>query len=307
MISMANLSTVYEFILIGFPGLQQIFHVPVSIVMLLVYSISLTANILVIGLIIVKKQLHQPMYIIIANLALSDLLFDTITLPKIIAKYWFGAGSISFYGCFFQMFCAHYLGSLDSFIIMLMAVDRYVAICKPLRYHSIIGNRLVGFACYFFWILAAIIGLAIVLIAGLLPFCGPNLVKNCFCASPSVIILACVDVTIARRIGFIIGMIVHLLPLSVIIISYIIIIRVVHSSAGNENWQKAFYTCTTHMFVIGLYFIPRLFVYVTGQIPLILNADLNVLIFCLYTFIPHVASPIIYCLRTKEIRNICGQ
>uniref|UniRef100_A0A1B8Y8T5 Olfactory receptor n=1 Tax=Xenopus tropicalis TaxID=8364 RepID=A0A1B8Y8T5_XENTR len=304
-ISMPNQTAVTEFILLGFPGLQPNFFLPVSLTLFLAYIVSLIANSTVIILIILREQLHQPMYIIIANLALSDLLFDTITLPKIIAKYWFGAGSISFFGCFFQLFCVHSLGSLDSLIIMLMAIDRYVAICQPLRYHSIISNKLATLICYFLWPFAALIGLAMTLIALKVPYCGPNRVKNCFCASQFLIVLTCVDVTLEKKERFIIGMCVHIFSLAVIILSYILIIR--HLSANNGNWQKAFYTCTTHLLVIGLYFIPRLFVYSTSQIPLILNADINVLIVCLYTFIPHLASPIIFCLGTKEIRNILGQ
>ncbi|XP_041437279.1 olfactory receptor 1-like [Xenopus laevis] len=303
---MSNQSAISEFILIGFPGLQQKFHILVSITMFLVYCVSLLANSSVIILIFQKEQLHQPMYIIIRNLALSDLLFDTITLPKIIGKYWFGAGSISFYGCIFQLFCIHSLGSLDSFIIMLMAIDRYVAICKPLRYHSIISNRLVTLLCYFLWFLAALVGLISATIAGQLPYCGPNRVRNCFCVNSAVTVLACVDVTLARRTAFIIVMCVLLLPLAFIILSYIHIIRVIHLPTINKNSWKAFYTCTTHLMVIGLYYIPRVFVYSTSQIPLILDADINVLLLCLYTFVPHLANPIIYCLRTKDIRIIFG-
>ncbi|NP_001079314.1 olfactory receptor class I xb242 [Xenopus laevis] len=305
-ISMSNQTAVTEFILLGFPGLQPNFFLPVSLTMFLAYIVSLIANSTVIILIILREQLHHPMYIIIANLALSDLLFDTITLPKIIAKYWFGAGSISFNGCFFQLFCVHSLGSLDSFIIMLMAIDRYVAICKPLRYHSIINNKVVTLLCWFWWLCAALIGLMIALMTGQLPYCGRNRVENCFCTNAVVLVLACADITLERKKRFIIAWSVHLFPLTVIILSYILIIRVVHLSANNENWQKAFYTCTTHLLVIGLYFIPRLFVYSTSQIPLILPPDLNVLLICLYTFIPHLASPIIFCLRTKEIRNMLG-
>ncbi|KAE8628098.1 hypothetical protein XENTR_v10007314 [Xenopus tropicalis] len=306
-ISMPNQTAVTEFILLGFPGLQPSFFLPVSLAMSLEYIISLIANSTVIILIILREQLHQPMYIIIANLALSDLFYDTIALPKIIAKYWFGAGSITFHGCFFQLFCVHSLGSLDSLIIMLMAIDRYVAICQPLRYHSIITNKLVALFCCFSWLFAALIGLIITLIAVQVPYCGPNRVKNCVCASQAVIVLACVDTTLERRKGFIIAMCVHLFPLAVIILSYILIIRVVHLSANNGNWQKAFYTCTTHVIVIGLYFIPRLCLYIINLIPLVLDPDINMLIVFLFTFVPHFANPIIFCLRTKEIRNILGQ
>ncbi|KAG8431870.1 hypothetical protein GDO86_019662 [Hymenochirus boettgeri] len=303
---MANQSTVLEFVFIGFPGLPQNFHIPVSMVMFSVYSISMVANSTVMILILVKRHLHQPMYIIVGNLALSDLLFDTLTLPKIIAKYWFGAGSISFYGCFFQMFWIHTLASLDSLIIMLMAIDRYVAICKPLRYHSIITNRLVFFICYLCWVLAALITVGTTVLSVQLPYCGPNNIKNCFCTFTHVTQLACTNTTYAINTVFILAMTVLLVPLAIILLSYFLIIMAITLSSQKENWKKAFYTCTTHLFVIGLYYVPRLFTYVSTLVRWIINADLSVLLLCLYTFIPHAANPIIYCLRTKEIREILG-
>ncbi|MEE6516616.1 hypothetical protein FKM82_026211 [Ascaphus truei] len=291
---MANQSDVFEFVLIGFPGLPQKFHSLVSAAMFLIYNIALFANGTVIILIILKEQLHQSMYVIIANLSLSDLLFDTLTLPKIIATYWFGAGSMSFSGCIFQMYCVHFLGTVDSFIIMLMTIDRYIAICQPLRYSSIISNKLVAILCSFSWVFAALNASISASLAAQLPYCGPNKVKNCFCVISAVTVLACVDVTSVRRIAFSIAMFVLLLPLAFIIFSYIIIIKTIHSSTRSENWQKAFYTCTTHLFVIGLYFVPRVFVYISSQA------------LCLYTFVPHVANPIIYCLRTTEIKRTLG-
>ncbi|KAM8976896.1 olfactory receptor 1M1-like [Pelodytes ibericus] len=302
-LSMANQSDVSLFVLFGFPGLQNKWHNLVSVVIFLVYNIALYANGIVILLIIVKEHLHQPMYIIIGNLALSDLLLDTITLPKILAKHWLGDDSLSFSACFFQMFAVHYLGSLDSFIIMLMAIDRYVAICKPLRYFSIITNALAANICCVFWLFASFIGLGIALMGAKLPYCGPNKVKNYFCSLTTVTVLACADSLSVRRAVFIVAMFVHLIPLSFIIFSYVMIIKTIRSTAGSENWQKAFYTCSTHLFVIGMYYGPRLLVYTYNQVQLIPNADLNVLLICLYTFVPHFTSPIIYCLRTEEIKK----
>ncbi|KAM4702147.1 olfactory receptor 56A5-like [Discoglossus pictus] len=304
---MANQSDTLEFILIGFPGLPQRFHNLVSFIMFIVYNIALYANGTVIVLIFLKVHLHHPMYIIISNLAFSDLLFDTLTLPKMIATYWFGAGSMSYSACMIQLFFVHFLGAVDSFIIMLMAIDRYIAICNPLRYFSLVSNKLMAFLLIFCWVLAAIIGLIIAVIGALLPYCRPtNKVNNCFCVNTAVTVLACMDVTSHRRIAFSLAMFVHFGTLSLIILSYIIIIKTVHSRSCTDNWQKAFYTCTTHLFVISLYYIPRVFVYISNQARLILDADLNVLLLCLYTFVPHLANPIIYCLRTKEIKRTLG-
>ncbi|XP_063297568.1 olfactory receptor 1496-like [Pelobates fuscus] len=299
---MENNTKFTEFILIGFPGLPQKFHPLVSVTMFLIYIIAMTANGTVIFLIIVKEHLHQPMYLMIFNLSLSDLIFDTITLPKIIAMYWFGDGKMSFMACIVQTFCVHFLANLNSFTIMLMAVDRYVAIWNPLRYSSIITNTLIACLCCILWLIAACFPMSPLLKAAQVLYCG-NKVKSCFCSISSVLPLSCVDTFFITELAFTIAMITLLIPLAFIIFSYIAIIRTVCLSGRNGDWQKAFYTCSIHLFVICMYFIPRLFVYTCNQLRLILNADINVLLLCLYTFVPHVANPIIYCLRNKEIKT----
>ncbi|XP_073524990.1 olfactory receptor 4E2-like [Phyllobates terribilis] len=300
---MANQSYVKEFILIGFPGLEEKFFTVVSLTIFFVYNVSVCANVTVLVLIVLRAHLHQPMYVIIANLAFADLLFDTITLPKIIARYWFRDGSIPYNLCFFQMFFVHHLSPLDSFIILLMAVDRYVAICNPLRYHNIISNKIIVILCSLCWLTAAIISLSVTSFGVQLPYCGPNMVKNFYCAVTPVGVLSCADSLWARKSSYYIGIVAHMGSLSFIIFSYVIIIVKVYSTACNENWQKALYTCVTHWFVIVIYFVPRLVVYTYDQAQLIPNADINVLLICLYTYVPHFSSPIIFCLRTEEIKK----
>ncbi|KAM4045557.1 olfactory receptor 52K1-like [Anomaloglossus baeobatrachus] len=303
---MANQSDAM-FVLIGFPGLPEMYHTGVSCILFLVYVTSLSANCTVILLVVWKEQLHQPMYIIIMNLALSDILFDTITLPKIVAKYWFGAGTMTFSACMFQLFCIHFLGSLDSFIIMLMAVDRYVAISKPLRYFSIVTNRRTIIICIFLWFLAALSSLTNAVWSAHFTFCGPRKVNSCFCVSMAVVALACGDNSFHRQTSYYIAMVVLLGPLCYIIISYVLIIVRVRSSVRNEGLQKAFYTCVTHLFIITMYYGPRVFVYQIYKLNIVFSLDISVLLFCLYTYIPHVMSPIIYCLRTQEIRQVIGR
>ncbi|XP_063301071.1 olfactory receptor 13C2-like [Pelobates fuscus] len=300
---MANQSAVLNFELLGFPGVPDKFHILISITMFLVYTMALISNGTVTLLIILKENLHQSMYVFIGNLAMSDLLFDTITIPQIISKYWFGAGDISMSGCFFQMFCVHFLGSFDSFIIMLMAFDRYIAICKPLRYSSIITHRSTSVLCWFFWILAGLASSINIIVVVPLPFCGPNKINSCFCSASALFPLVCQDIKSSREILLVNAMIVLLAPLTFIILSYIFIIKSINSSVHFENWQKVFYTCTTHLLIIALYYAPRVFVYFANYVRLILNADLNVLILCLYSYLPHIANPIIYGLRTEEIKR----
>ncbi|CAI9615058.1 unnamed protein product [Staurois parvus] len=299
---MDNRSTTSEFVLLGFPGIGEKFHTPVSTALFLLYLTSLFSNGVVIALIGCNRHLHQPMYVLILNLAISDLLFDTITLPKIVAKYWFNDGSISYAGCLFQVFSAHFLGSFDSYILLLMAIDRYVAICKPLRYPSIINNQRTILLCCFSWLFTSLIGLTIAVLDSGEELCGQN-IRSCFCTNAVVLSLACNDVATLKRTIFVIAMIVLLLPLSLILFSYGVLIRVIITQTQSVNRRRAYYTCATQLSVICLYFIPRIFVYVANQVKLILNEDVNVLILCFYSFVPHMANPIIYCLRTKEIRR----
>ncbi|XP_068121880.1 olfactory receptor 2AP1-like [Hyperolius riggenbachi] len=303
---MANQSDKFEVILVGFPGLSQSLHHLVSAMMFLVYITSLVANGSVIILVTLNAQLHQPMYLIIASLATSDVAFDTATLPKLIAHYWFGLSTMSFHVCIFQMFWVHYLGSVDSFLLLLMAVDRYVAISLPLRYSTTITNSRVTIACGVCWtILAppAVIFLATETSQSLL--CDRNKINSLFCVHAAVVALACSDTTFIKQLGLISSMTVLIVPLAFILFSYIIIVATIAMSSQAKNWKKVFYTCSTHILLVSLYYGPRIFVYIVNSLPLtiVIKADVGAVLLFLYSVVPHLANPIVYFLRTKEIQQ----
>ncbi|XP_073468463.1 olfactory receptor 1M1-like [Aquarana catesbeiana] len=301
---MSNHTAVSEIILVGFPGLADAFHGLVSTIMFFAYMISLTTNGTVVFLVTFNENLHQPMYLFIANLATSDLLFDTVTLPKLIARYWFGASTIPLRMCFFQIFLVHYFGSMDSFLLMLMAADRYVAICHPLRYTSIITNNVVTISCGVCWtILSPSINTAVTVLASQIPLCGPNKVNSLFCGYTAYAALACTDISGPRKVVLVLAMVVLLVPLGLILVSYIKIIVTI-SMTRSESLRRAFSTCMTHLLVIAFYFAPRIFMYIVSNIPFFaIKPDVGALLLYLYSFVPHMANPIIYFLRTKEIKQ----
>ncbi|XP_073473761.1 olfactory receptor 6B1-like [Aquarana catesbeiana] len=299
---MANKSEVFHFILVGFPGLPEKFYAMAASVIICVYSLSLCANITAIMIILLKAHLHQPMYIIILNLAVSDLIFDTATLPNMIVRYFTGDGTLSFTGCLFQMGMVHSLNLVDSLTIMLMAFDRYVAICKPLRYHSIITKRVAMALCGLVWLVASSIGLFVMSWALPLPFCGPNRILLFYCSLAQVTVLSCTDTSAIRRNGFYAGIIMHVGPFTLNLISYIVIIASICLTSRSENWKKLYNTCIAHWFVITLFYLPRVIDYGI-QAQILSSTDVFVLLSCLYAFIPHFSSPIIFCLRTQEIRK----
>ncbi|OCT80833.1 hypothetical protein XELAEV_18027645mg [Xenopus laevis] len=245
---MANKTWVSELILLGFPGLNETFDVPIYIGLFLAYIISLRKRYMIL-LIAFNSHLNQPMYKIM---------------------YWFGAGSIPYCVCILQLFCVHFLRSFDAYIIIIMALDRYIAICYPLRYACILTNRTTCILSYFFWISAGAIGAVIAILDSTVPICNKNKILLVFLHQyrPHCIIVHghYLCETTGVRPG-----------------------HAICSRDHFENWRKTFYTCATHLLAIGFFFIPRIFVYVSNQVQLILEEYLNVL---------HMANPVIYCLRT---------
>ncbi|XP_073404467.1 olfactory receptor 4E1-like [Dendrobates tinctorius] len=299
---MANDSTSFYFFLVGFSGLHEKFYPFLAALMFFIYSFSLCANTIIIMIVLLKEHFQQPMYIIIANLAMSDLLFDTTTLPKVISKYWMGAESISSSACFLQMAFIHLLNALDSLTLLLMAFDRYVAICKPLRYHAIINNRVSMCLCLAALFAAASVGISALTLAVFLPYCGPNRINNLYCTVSRVAILSCMDSSANRRNAFYISLIIHMGPFSLIVMSSILVIINIRTTSRLETWQKALNTCITHWTIIIIFYIPRIVDY-SYQCLVIPDPEVTVVRNTVYTYVPHISSPIIFCLRNKEIKG----
>ncbi|XP_069828858.1 olfactory receptor 1E1-like [Dendropsophus ebraccatus] len=249
-----------------------------------------------------REKLHEPLYLLIANLAFSNLFFDTVTLPKIIAKYWFDGGRLSFLECLMQTCLVHLFGGMDSFILMLMAFDRYIAICRPLSYSSIMTPNITLVSCGVFWLIMVAFGFATLIITKHV-FCGPYKIVSFFCNSSTMLRLACDDVSATRQVLLIDGLFILFSSLALIIFSYAVIILSIVLSSHSKGWRKALSTCTTHWIIMTLFYVPRIFVYLANFVKLALSPDLNVLIIVLHSYLPHLANPIIYCLRTEEIKR----
>ncbi|XP_010867596.4 olfactory receptor 1500-like [Esox lucius] len=299
-----NQSFVTEFVIVGFPGLQPEFYGLISAVLFLVYFCTLIGNAAVLILFATHNILHKPMYFIIVNLVVSDLLFSTTTLPKIIARYWFQAGVVSFFGCFLQMYLVHYCGTVTSFLLLIMALDRYVAICYPLRYTMIITNSTIHILNFTVWVIGHPSCLFVVITAYPLPYCTSNKIMQCFCDHTSITKLACTDMTPYIFPIFVVAMMILLVPLTFIIFSYCSIIVAVHKIASTEGRVKTLSTCSGQLLVIALYFLPRSFVYLCNNIGIKFNTDVRIGIIMLYSLLPPMINPLIYCLRTEEIKQI---
>ncbi|XP_010904514.2 olfactory receptor 2AT4-like [Esox lucius] len=302
--SAGNESFVTEFFIIGFPGLQPDFYNLVSAVLFIVYCCTVVGNSIVLILFAIHNILHKPMYFIYLNLVVSDLILSTTTLPKIIVRYWFQAGLTYFFSCFLQMYLVHYCATVTSFILLIMALDRYVAICYPLRYPMIIKNSTVHIFNCTAWVLAHPPCISIVIKAYPLPYCASNIVLHLYCDHIAVTTLACIEWIQYSLPFFVFAMVIFLVPLAFIVFSYCSIIVAVLKIATTQGRFKTLSTCSGQLIIIALYYIPRCVIYLLINIGITFNTDVHISITMLYSLVPPMINPLIYCLRTKEIKQI---
>ncbi|XP_043115473.1 LOW QUALITY PROTEIN: olfactory receptor 6N1-like [Puntigrus tetrazona] len=302
--SVGNISFVKEFVIVGFPGLQPPYYVVVSALLFFVYVCTLAGNSIFFILFIMTKSLKKPVYYCIINLVVCDVLFSTTTLPKIISRYWFQDGTISFLGCFVQMFFVHYLGSVGSYVLAVMAIDRYAAICYPLQYHSLMTNQNVINLILGCWILGLVGPLMIVIRAYPLPYCAENTIIHCYCDHVSITTLACTDRSLYSIPALINALVVLLGSLAVIIYSYCSIFVAVMRISSTQGRIKTFSTCSPQLIIIALFFLPRCFIYLSSNIGIKLSTDLRLIIVMMYSLLPPMINPLIYCLRTETVKKI---
>lgn len=291
-----NESVVTEFILLGFSGqweLQIFFFVTFS----LVYSATALGNILIIVTVTFSTTLRSPMYFLLGNLSFLDMCLSTVTTPKMITNLLAEHKTISIWGCMTQMFFMHFFGGAEMTLLIAMAFDRYVAICKPLHYRTIMSHRLLKGFVTLSWIIGFIHTMSQMVLVVNLPFCGPNVVDNIFCDLPLVIKLACIQTYTLELFVIADSGLLSLICFILLLVSYaVILVTVWQRSSGGLS--KALSTLSAHVIVVTLFFGPCIFIYAWPFNSFAGNKILSVF----YTVITPFLNPIIYTLRNQKMQ-----
>lgn len=291
-----NESIVTEFILLGFSGqweLQIFFFVTFS----LIYSATALGNILIIVTVTFSATLHSPMYFLLGNLSFLDMCLSTVTTPKMITDLLAEHKTISIWGCMTQMFFMHFFGGAEMTLLIAMAFDRYVAICKPLHYRTIMSHRLLKGFVILSWIIGFIHTMSQMVLIVNLPFCGPNVVDSIFCDLPLVIKLACIQTYTLELFVIADSGLLSLICFILLLVSYaVILVTVWQRSSGGLS--KALSTLSAHVIVVTLFFGPCIFIYAWPFNSFAGNKILSVF----YTVITPFLNPIIYTLRNQKMQ-----
>ncbi|XP_036283811.1 olfactory receptor 52N2-like [Pipistrellus kuhlii] len=291
------------FILNGIPGLEAS-HIWISLPFCFMYIIALVGNCGLIYVITHEEALHRPMYYFLALLSLTDISGCTTFVPNMLGIFWFSLKEIDFNACLVQMFFIHMLTGMESGVLMLMALDRYVAICYPLRYSTILTNTTitkVGLATLSRSILVMI---PFTFLIKRLPFCRGNLIYHTYCDHMSVAKLSCGNIKINAIYGLIAATLIGGFDMVCISMSYTMIIRaVVHLSSADAQ-HKAFSTCTSHICAIVITYVPAFFNFFTHRFGAhTIPHHVHILIANLYLLLPPTLNPIVYGVKTKQIHE----
>ncbi|XP_075061755.1 olfactory receptor 1500-like [Mixophyes fleayi] len=295
-----NQTSITAFILLGFQGTQNT-RILLFILFLVIYCVTVCVNLLIITLVSYNKNLHSPMYFFLTQLSMNDILVTTDIVPNMLYILLNDKGYISFIGCIIQFYFFSASETSECLLLTVMSYDRYLAICNPLRYASIMNSVYCLKLAIASWMLSFCIISIDTLATSMLQFCGPNIIDHFFCNYIPLLETSCSDTTIVQIEMYILSAIVVIIPCIIIIASYINILFTILRIPSNTVRQKAFSTCSSHLTVVSIFLGTLFGVYVLptkGQ-----SLNISKILSLIYTVVTPLLNPIIYSLRNKDIKK----
>ncbi|KAM6201894.1 olfactory receptor 10G2-like [Rhynchocyon petersi] len=292
-------TTVTEFILLGLshpPNLKILLF----LVFFIIYILTQLGNLLILLTVWADPKLHaRPMYILLGVLSFLDMSFSSVIVPRIILNFTPASKAIPFGGCVAQLYFSHFLGSTQCFLYTVMAYDRYLAICQPLRYPVLMNGRLCIVLVAGAWVTGSIHGSIQATLTFRLPYCGPNQVDHFYCDIPAVLRLACADTTVNELVTFVDIGVVAASCFMLILLSYANIVHAILKIRMADGRRRAFSTCGSHLTVVTIYYVPCIFIYLRADS----KSPFDGAVAVFYTVVTPLLNPLIYTLRNQDMKS----
>ncbi|XP_041520461.1 olfactory receptor 1468-like [Microtus oregoni] len=297
---MNNQTVISHFLLLGLrisPEHQHLFYA----LFLAMYLTTVLGNLIIIILILLDSHLHTPMYLFLSNLSFSDLCFSSVTMPKLLQNMQSHDPSIPYAGCLTQIYFLMVFGDMESFLLVVMAYDRYVAICYPLRYTSIMNTKLCVNLVALSWVLTLLHSMFHTLLLTRLSFCEDNVIPQFFCDISVLFKLACSDSYINELMIFILGGLVIVTPFLLIVVSYLQIVSSILRVSSTRVIHKVFSTCGSHLSVVSLFYgtIIGLYLCPSANNSTVKETSMAMM----YTVVTPMMNPFIYSLRNRDMKE----
>ncbi|XP_053120557.1 olfactory receptor 10A4-like [Hemicordylus capensis] len=301
---LGNQTQITEFILLGFGAIHKL-QMLLFLMFLIIYIVTVTANILIVLIVVFEPHLHTPMYFFLGTLSFVESCYTSNLLPRILSALLTGDRTISFRSCFTQWYlCACFIVT-ECCLLCAMSYDRYLAICKPLHYPTMMNTQtFIQLAAASWFNGFTVFSILLTVMLKQLNFCGPNVIDHYFCDYSPIVNLSCSDKTLVEIMGLTVAAIFVFFPFLLTLTSYVYIVVAILKIPSTTGRQKAFSTCSSHLLVVSIYYGTLVTVYMLPNTEAM--REIQKYFSLLYTTLPPLANPFVYCLRNKDVKNGLG-